>query len=100
MFLEDIFSGFSFTSASTGGARVLQGGTEVDLSSIMKTSIQGGSSENSAADNMLGFMVELESYDATSIDLKFNFENPMYISLGEESDALNITFVKPELFVS
>ena len=48
----------------------------------------------------LGFEVSLIDFDSKMIFLKFKFENPLSISIGDKPDILVIEFVEPQLFVS
>ena len=49
--------------------------------------------------NQLGYEVIFVENDDKSLKFKFNFDNPLSLSLGEEPDILVIEFVEPEFFI-
>ena len=46
------------------------------------------------------FELSLVEFTSQSMVLKFKYENPLSISIGDRPDILKITFVEPEVFVS
>ena len=49
---------------------------------------------------MLNYNVTLVGYDEDSFTLRFTFESPLSVSIGDEPDILTLEFVDTELFVS
>ena len=49
---------------------------------------------------MLGFQINIQDFDETSIKLKIIFENPLSVSQGDRSDTANIYFPEPELLIA
>ena len=80
--------------------RRLQESNEVDLLSILQIEIERGSESDSAYQSKLSFTAILTEYDAKSMGIKINFDNPLSVSIGDQPDVLWIKFVEPELFVS
>ena len=69
------------------------------LSMLIKTEIVRGSAEDSADQEMLTHKVTYQSYTRRSIELKLNFDNPLYVSMGSRNDILLITFLQPEMLI-
>ena len=72
----------------------------VDLLSIIRVDIVPGDEDSSASMDKLEAEIELVDYDDENIQLRLNFENPLYISTGDSPDKLIVSFIDPELFAS
>ena len=59
-----------------------------------------GSEDSSAPIEMLGFKVTLASFNSNKLDLKFEFDFPLSVSIGDKFDTLMFTFVESDLFIS
>lgn len=109
MLLRELLEGFEFGTAvryedDEFGRRSLVTGTfadgGADLSSLLRVEVARGDDDTSARPSELGFDVKIEDYDERSVELKFEFENPLSVSIGDEPDTLVIEFVENELFTS
>lgn len=49
---------------------------------------------------MLNYKTTLADYTEKSFTLKFEFQNPLSVSIGDKPDVLLVDFVEPELFTS
>ena len=107
MYLDEIFAGFQFVTAAEyedveDERRLLQQGdsSSVDLQSIIRSEVRRGDPDTSAPMSKLGFTVSLVDYDVDRLSLKYSFDNPLSVSIGEQPDKLMIEFVEPQLFTS
>ena len=113
MYLDEVFADFEFATAEEYedededfySRRQLQenkltGNGAVDLQSVIRSEIRRGDPDTSAPMSNLGFEVSLVSYERDMLFLKYVFENPLSISIGEKPDILVIEFVEPQLFTS
>lgn len=67
---------------------------------MIRTEVIRGDEETSASPDKLGFRVQLSDYSMDSIELKFEFENPLSLSIGDVPDVMKVEFVEPDLFMS
>ena len=76
MYLDEIFSDFQFTTAAEyedveDERRLLQGNSNVDLQSIIRSEVRRGDPDTSAPMSKLGFTVSLVDYDVNRLSLKY-----------------------------
>ena len=76
MYLDEIFSGFQFTTEAEyedveDERRLLQGNSNVDLQSIIRSEVRRGDPDTSAPMSKLGFTVSLVDYDVDRLSLKY-----------------------------
>ena len=74
--------------------------SQIDLASLISARVIRGSEETSAPMEELGFSLSMTEFSSTVVKFKIYFENPLSISIGEESDILVLKMEQPELFVS
>ena len=100
MLLDEIFKGMNFQSDAaapeTNNIRQLD---NVDLSAFVQVEVERGS-EFSAPYSQLGFKMSLTDYDVNSVSFKIDFENPLSVSQGRQSDIVHVYFPEPDMFIA
>ena len=49
---------------------------------------------------MLTHKTSFESFTSRTIELKLNFDHPLYVSMGSQNDILQVTFLEPSALIS